>query len=286
MRGFMVKVFVSYNHAQRDWVRDRLEPCLKAGGAGVLIDSRNFVAGPALMGQMDATQDKADRQILVLSEQYLSSPMCLHEMERAISVDPTFARQIVIPVRRDDAPLPDGIKHPNPLFVDLRDDSDADQWEHLLGACDATLGATAPDWIAARDEALRLLERDQSVNLVIKGSVRWQGLINDLAARPALKLARVDLQDPATVPRRGLIEAMLGALGVHCVVLPPPEDLPQLGQMLATLGRSRMALYHFDLVRYRPDYDPNLFAALRYIVVNQRRNVTRDQRPMVTHTNG
>jgi hypothetical protein len=34
---------------------------------------------------------------------------------------------------------------------------------------------------------------------VTKGSVRRRGLIDDLAARSALKLARVDLLDPGTV---------------------------------------------------------------------------------------
>ncbi len=35
-------------------------PCLKAGGAEVLIDRERFEAGKALLGQMDAAQDAAD----------------------------------------------------------------------------------------------------------------------------------------------------------------------------------------------------------------------------------
>ena len=114
---------------------------------------------------------------------------------------------------------------------------------------------------------------DQSVNLVVKGQVRWQGLIDDLAEHSVLKLARVDLQDPATVPRRGLIEVMLGALGTKAAVPPPPEDLPELGRVLSSLGRSRVALYHFDMAPHRTEYDVNLFGALRYFVRDKRRLV-------------
>ena len=38
-----MKVFVSYSHAQSDWVRDRM-PCLEAGGAVVLVDWKLFTA--------------------------------------------------------------------------------------------------------------------------------------------------------------------------------------------------------------------------------------------------
>jgi len=79
-------------------VHDKLEPCLKAGGAEVLIDHRRFVAGPTVVGQMDAAQDQAERHVLVLSEEYLASAMCRHEMERAIALDPKFSRQLVLPV--------------------------------------------------------------------------------------------------------------------------------------------------------------------------------------------
>jgi hypothetical protein len=261
-----MKVFISYSHTQADWVHDRLEPCLRAGGAEVLIDRRRFVAGPGVVGQMDAARDQAERHVLVLSEEYLKSAMCQHEMERAIALDPQFTRQLVLPVTRDDAEIPPIIKEPHALRVDLRDDADAHQWQLLLDACGASLGASAPDWLSARDEILRLLARPYSVNLVVKGQVAWRGLIEDLRERVKPTLGYVDLQNPATVPRRGLIEAMLRALGATAVVPPPPDDLPELGRVLDSLGHSRLALSHFDLAPSRDDYDVNLFSALRFIM--------------------
>jgi TIR domain len=268
-----MKVFVSYSHRQADWVHGKLEPCLKAGGAEVLIDHRRFVAGLGVVGQMDATQDQAERHVLVLSRDYLASEMCRHEMERAIALDPNFSRQLVLPVRRDDAEPPPIIAEPDALHVDLRNDSDPLQWRLLLEACGASLGATVPDWLAARDEILRLLERPYSVNLVVGGRVAWRGLIEDLRERARPKLSHVDLEDPATVPRRGLIAAILGALGTNTIVPQPPEDLPEFGRAIAALGRSHLALSHFDLAPYRLDYDTNLFSSLRYLIMEKRQLV-------------
>lgn len=265
-----MRTFISYSRAQGDWVWNRLEPCLNAGGADVLIDRKQFVAGPGVVGQMDATQDQADRHLLVLSHEYVTSAMCLHEMDRAIALDPTFTRQLVVPIRRDDVDFPDTIKKPGALYVDLRDDSRGDQWELLLGACRATLGATAPDWLAARDKIVALLEQAESVNLVSTGPVRWRGLINDLVTRSTLNLARVDLEDPSTVPRRGLIAAILEGLGSRAAVPHAPEDLRHFGRMVGNLSRSAVALEHFDLALARSDYDVNLFAALRYVVTNRQ----------------
>ena len=56
----MAKVFISYSHKQGKWVWDKLVPCLKGGGAEVLIDRERFEAGKAVKGQMDATQDLAN----------------------------------------------------------------------------------------------------------------------------------------------------------------------------------------------------------------------------------
>jgi hypothetical protein len=268
-----MNVFISYSHAMIDWVCGRLVPCLRSGGAEVLIDRKRFIAGPDVVGQMDAMQNAADRHVLVLSKDYFYSAMCRHEMERAIALDPAFERQLVLPVRRDDEPLPVSITAPNSLYIDLRDDADHEQWRLLLDACGAPLGIAAPLWLAARDEVLGLLERNQSVNLIVNRQVKWRGWIEDLVARPELRLTPIDLYDPDTVPRRGLIRTMLRALGAPGNVPPSPEDLPELGRVLAALGRSRMVIKHFDIVRHRKGYDANLFAALRFAIMDQRQLV-------------
>ena len=115
-------------------------PCLTAGGTEVLIDRERFEAGKAVVGQMDATQDQADKHVLILSNDYLDSRCCRHEMDRALRLDPQFARGAVIPVRLDDCSLPGKLQGPNaPLYVDLRDDRAPDPWRLLLGQCRADL---------------------------------------------------------------------------------------------------------------------------------------------------
>jgi len=252
---------------------DRLVPCLKAGGAEVLIDSERFRAGGGVYRQMDATQDQADRHVLVLSAEYLASAACQSEMQRAIALDPDFLRHVVLPVRRDDALVPNVIKGPNALYIDLRDDSRVDQWALLLAECEARLGTTAPDWLTVRDEVRRLLLDDKSVNLVVSGDVKWRFLIASLDDSPALRLFSVDLEDPATASRRGLLGVMLGALGVRSRVPQPPEDLPEFGRALNSLARCRLALLHFDLAAHRADYGVDLFATLRHLVMDQRKLV-------------
>ena len=71
------KVFISYRHTDGPWVWGRLKPILEAGGLEVLIDIERFCAGVELF-QQDELQDRADRQLLVVSEPYLKSPnwMC------------------------------------------------------------------------------------------------------------------------------------------------------------------------------------------------------------------
>src|SRR5271157_1916901 len=74
-------VFISYGRKQCEWVWDRLVPCLKAGGADVLVDREQFKAARALNRQMDEVQKKADVSILVFSPDYLKSKPCQREMK-------------------------------------------------------------------------------------------------------------------------------------------------------------------------------------------------------------
>ncbi len=268
----MTKTFISYCHRQGDWVWKRLVPCLKAGGADVLIDRERFELGRAVIGQMDALQDQADKHLLVLSADYLSSPYCCHEMDRAIALDPGFASGIIIPVLREACTLPASITHPNPLYADLRDDRQPDPWTQVLLSCDAArLGTTAPAWLAARDEAARFLERNQSVNLVVENGVNWRALLEHLANDYPLGLARVDLQDPDTTSRRGLLATIAKALEARVVLSDEPRDLSDFKALLMSRSSTRVALTHFDLAPHRRYYDVDLFAALRFLMMDRRK---------------
>ena len=51
---------------------------------------------------MDATQDTADKHVLVLSAAHAASAPCQRELTRAVATDPGFSRHRVLPIRRDD----------------------------------------------------------------------------------------------------------------------------------------------------------------------------------------
>ena len=182
----MVKVFVSYAHSEQSWVVDRLVPVLEAGGAEVIIDIRHFRAGRTVTGEMDQWQDQADRHVLVITGDYLASGPCQHEMTRAIGCDPGFTAGVVLPIRRDAAPLPPGIAIPNPLYIPLSDDRDADPWTRLLKGCDADLGMPVPRWLEKRDEIVRHLSNRRSVNLVVANGTPWRPLLEHVRTRSGL----------------------------------------------------------------------------------------------------
>ncbi len=268
------RVFVSYSHEQQDWVLDRLVPCLKAGHVDVLIDRDRFKAGLPVVGQMDALQDQADVNLLIFSPAYLASPFCTHEMQRAIDRDPTFTRGTVIPVRRVDCGLPAAITAPNPLWVDLRNERNTAAWQQLLDACRAELGTDPLDWLDCRDEVRQLLDRGSSVHLLVTGETHaWRGLVDNVAQRPSLPLTRVDLQDPRTIARPGILNCMLDVDGAVGSSPTPSCDLVEFQR--AILDRptvSRVALLHFDMVLHRK-YGADFFSTLCHLVSQTRKLV-------------
>jgi hypothetical protein len=257
-------VFISYSHRQGEWVWSRLKPVLEAGGATVLIDRERFELGRDVDGQASALQDQAEASILVLSPEYLGSPYCCMEMDRAILRDRRFVRGEVIPVLRVACDVPHDMK--DALYADLRDDTRPEPWDALLAACGASLGAAAPDWLAARNGVADCLTRHQSVNLVVNGNGQWQALIDQVWTVHAPHMAVIDLERGATSSRQGLVEEILRQLGVPQPVPDPPRDLVVLDRALSQGGPWQLALTHFDIVPHRPDYDVNLFSALRCLI--------------------
>lgn len=128
-------------------------------------------------------------------------------------------------------------------------------------------------WLAALDKAAEHLGRNESVNVVVQGDVDWRAWLEELCANRFPKLAVVDLDNPATVPRDGLISEILRTAGRNRTVPPPPKDLPELALGFGGGARSYVALTHFDRVADRPQYGSDLFSSLRYLVMDLRQVV-------------
>lgn len=270
------KVFISYSHKQIDWVKSRLVPCMEAGGAEVLIDYKKFGAGKAVVGQMDATQDSADLHLLTLTDEYLANEYCRHEMNRAVALDPQFQKGIVLPVIRAKCPLPGWLKGANqPLYVDLQDDKDAGKWGMLMKACEVDLGVSAPDWLKARDDICRYIERGDSVNLVASRPMKWRKLLEYVRKDHFNDFGMIDVEDPKVTTRKALVEEILRQCGTPITVPNKKgEDLVVLGRTLdAKQSPLRLIIKHFHEVKDRKYYDNELFSTLRYLMTESQKLV-------------
>jgi hypothetical protein len=97
-------------------------------------------------------------------------------------------------------------------------------------------------------------------------------------------LGIVDLESPAAVPRNGLLSEMLRVTGRSRAVPPPPNDLPELAKAFADGRRAHVALIHFHRVAERPQYGMDLFASLRFMVMDARQLVllVQTRQPVAT----
>jgi hypothetical protein len=256
------KVFISYRHHQADWVRDRLVPCLRYGGAEVIIDYEKFGAGRTVVGEMDGYQDAADCAVLVLTPDYLASDFCVHEMKRALQ-----RKQPIVPIVRATCAVPAEINQR--IWIDLCDDSSAAPWDKVLAGCEADLGADAPVWLRARDEARLLLARSQSVNLVVTGKPKWNELVKHLRIEHLKDLGVVDFEGGYAESRAALAAEILEVCGAKTTVPEPPDDLVVLHRVLSARALSRLALLRMDYVRVRK-HGIDLFSTLRNLMMDKR----------------
>jgi TIR domain len=264
LRDCMSGTFVSYSHHQQEWVWNRLVPILEGAGVhGLLLDADRFRAGKGVIGQMDATQDLADVTLAVLSEEYLASEYCKHEMERA------FATHTIIPIVRHDCEVPAVFDGTDPILrVDLRDPEDPQQWGGLLEACRASA------WLQAAARVAQYLQRGQSVNLVCTSEALWKPLLRRVRRELIEPIGEVDLERGMTLTRPSLVEQILGACGRPGPVPAEPYDLIELDRRITDAqGRSLVAFLHFDQVSYRQYYNIDLFSTLRHLMMGSRKLV-------------
>jgi hypothetical protein len=132
-----------------------------------------------------------------------------------------------------------------------------------------------PDWLRTRDEIVRNLRQNNSVNLLVTGIPKWHEMIEHIKKDTLPDLGIVDLESGTTASRRFLIPEILKAVGIEPIDTNPcePEDLAELERISSRQDTSLLAFEHFDLVKHRPYYDINFFAALRYLVFTSRKLV-------------
>ena len=272
-----MKVFVSYSHKYGEFVWDSLVPVLRAGGADVLIDRDRFKAGLGVLGQMDALQDGAERQILCISAGYLESKPCKHELTRALASDPYFTSGRLLPLLLDSVPLPASIQLPDPIWIDLRDTSNSDAWRLLLEACRAEVGTEVPRWLEIRGALFAELKRYKSVNLVVSNPrVRWRELIDSICEGDITDMPIIDMHDGRTDTRPNLLLLILQKLGARIDSLPKREgDLAEFTRELLALKRpARIAVRNFDEIKRRRYCEPTLFKAWRWLISEPPRPLT------------
>ncbi len=271
------RVFVSYSWKQREWVRNRLCPVLKAGGADVLIDVQRFEAGLSVYGQMDATQDQAEIHLLVLSPDYLASAPCVHEMERALAADPSFDKGCVLPIVKEVCTLPPEITVA--LYVNLIDDSKGDQWDLIAAKCSVELGVVATEWLRARGQVRDAMLDGRSVNLVVQGTPDRRGLLSQLREDLG-RLAIIDLNSGAAAGRQGLITEILHELGTSGEARKPPNDLRDVHTcIVAAPARVLLAFRHCDMLKSRANiYKDDFFSALKFLVDERKLTLLLESR--------
>ena len=274
----MANTFLSYSHAQADWVHESLAPVLRASGVSIAIDIDRFRAGELLPAQMRKEIAEASTVVLVLTEEYLQSTNCQFEMRGALNRRHEDSTLQVIGVLRGDCEIPPPFSgFESELYVDLRDDTDDSQWIRLIQGCKGSLKCSPSNWLRAVHDTRRFLTRRESVNLIAAPSVRSKPLVESIRSnlQPGIPFGVVDLESPEAATQQGLVRMMWrAAFGSELPLQRHRHDaLIALQRAVRQRDGTYIALTHFDRVQQRQkEYDPDLWSGLRFLVVEDQQH--------------
>jgi hypothetical protein len=99
-------VFISYSHADSDWVFEWLVPRLKDVELRVCTDRESFELGVPALINMENAVAASRHTLLVLTPAYLASNWTIYEQILTQTQDPIGLRQRTIPVLRQPCDLP------------------------------------------------------------------------------------------------------------------------------------------------------------------------------------
>lgn len=130
---FPYDVFISYSHADQDWVWNWLIPRLKAEGLILCTDQESFDIGVPSLVNMENAVLASRHTLLVLTPAYMNSQWTLYEQILAQTQDPIGQRQRTLPVLREPCELPPRIAMLT--YVDLAESVNAEaQVRRLINA--------------------------------------------------------------------------------------------------------------------------------------------------------
>lgn len=124
---FTFDVFISYSHANKDWVHNWLLPKLEAEQQRVCIDIRDFDIGKAAIENMESAVDNSLHVLLVLTPAWLASEWSGFEGLLAQSADPAARRRKLIGLMLEECKLPSRL-----AMLTYADFKQKDQWEMQL----------------------------------------------------------------------------------------------------------------------------------------------------------
>jgi hypothetical protein len=135
----MAKVFISYSHKDKQWVKDWFLPRLEDVGLEVCIDFRDFKIGRVSVLNMEDAVKTCDRTILVLSPQWLESHWGILEAFMLQTKDPINLNERILPLMLEKCELPDRLS----IFT-YADFTDEGTWESELCRLLEQIGITVP----------------------------------------------------------------------------------------------------------------------------------------------
>jgi WD40 repeat protein len=98
MASLASKVFISYNHADRDWA-EWIAGVIERAGCEPILDVWHFRPGENFVLRMQEAVTESDLILAVLSESYLKAVYTQSEWAAAFAQDPTSKKRRLIPVR-------------------------------------------------------------------------------------------------------------------------------------------------------------------------------------------
>lgn len=136
-------VFISYSHADRDWVRQELLPRLEGAGLKACIDSRDFEPGAPRVNEMERAVVTSRKTLLVLTPAYLANAWDEFGNLMLQTLDPAGRKRRLIPLLKEPCDLPPRIDYLIPVNFSEADDIE-DSWSRLLSALDAPSASPSP----------------------------------------------------------------------------------------------------------------------------------------------